>query len=68
MTLLSKIEEIMVAKKLRHLPVLEDGKLIATITQRDLFKAAMSSALGYGKKAQKASLQSVLAKEIIVNP
>ena len=65
---LSKIEELMVAKKLRHLPVVEDGKLLAIITQRDLFKAAMSSVLGYGKKAQKAFLQTVPAKEIMVEP
>lgn len=65
---LSKVEELMVAKKLRHVPVVEDGKLLAVITQRDLFKAAMSSALGYGEKAQKAFLQTVPAKEIMVEP
>lgn len=65
---LSKVEELMMAKKLRHVPVVEDGKLLAIITQRDLFKAAMSSALGYGKKAHKAFLQTVPAKEIMVEP
>ncbi len=65
---LSKIEELMMAKKLRHFPVVEDGKLLAIVTQRDLFKAAMSSALGYGEKAQKAFLQSVPAKQIMVEP
>lgn len=65
---LSKVEELMVTKKLRHVPVVEDGKLLAIITQRDLFKAAMSSALGYGKKAQKVFLQTVPAKEIMVEP
>jgi CBS domain-containing membrane protein len=38
------------------------------VTQRDLFKAAMSSAMGYGDKAQKAYLQSVRVKEIMTYP
>jgi CBS domain-containing protein len=65
---LGKVEEIMAIKKLRHLPVLEAGKVIAIVTQRDLFKAAMSSAMGYGEKAQKAFLHSVRVKEIMTYP
>ena len=38
------------------------------VTQRDLFKAAMSSAMGYGEKAQQAFLQSVCVKEIMIYP
>jgi CBS domain-containing protein len=38
------------------------------VTQRDLFKATMSSAMGYGQKAQEAYLHKVLVKEIMVYP
>ncbi len=38
------------------------------VTQRDLFKAAMSSTMGYGEKAQQAYLQSVRVKEIMIYP
>jgi CBS domain-containing protein len=65
---LGTVEEIMATKKLRHLPVLEAGKVIAIVTQRDLFKAAMSSAMGYGEKAQKAFLHTVRVKEIMTYP
>src|SRR2546426_6553541 len=36
---LSRVEDLMVAKKLRHVPVLENGELVAVVSQRDLFKA-----------------------------
>lgn len=62
------VEERMATKQLRHLPVLEQGEIVGIVTQRDLFKAAMSSAMGYGEKAQRAYLQSVRVKEIMVYP
>jgi CBS domain-containing protein len=65
---LRTVEERMAAKQLRHLPVLEQGEIVGVVTQRDLFKAAMSSAMGYGEKAQQAYLQSVRVKEIMVYP
>ena len=65
---LGKVEALMTAKKLRHIPVLEEGEIVAVVTQRDLFKAAMSSAMGYGEKAQQAFLHSVRVKEIMTYP
>ena len=65
---LRTVEERMATKQLRHLPVLEQGEIVGIVTQRDLFKAAMSSAMGYGEKAQQAYLQSVRVKEIMVYP
>ena len=62
------VEERMATKQLRHLPVLEQGDLVGIVTQRDLFKAAMSSAMGYGEKAQQAYLRSVRVKEIMTYP
>src|SRR5262245_51772754 len=65
---LRTVEERMAAKQLRHLPVLEQGEVVGLVTQRDLFKAAMSSTMGYGDKAQQAYLQSVRVKEIMTYP
>ena len=65
---LRTVEERMATKQLRHLPVLEQGEIVGMVTQRDLFKAAMSSTMGYGEKAQQAYLQSVRVKEIMVYP
>jgi acetoin utilization protein AcuB len=65
---LRTVEERMATKQLRHLPVLEQGEVVGLVTQRDLFKAAQSSAMGYGEKAQQAYLQSVRVKEIMTYP
>ena len=65
---LRSVEERMATKQLRHLPVLEQGEVVGLVTQRDLFKAAMSSTMGYGAKAQQAYLQSVRVKEIMTYP
>src|SRR5262249_17727459 len=65
---LRSVEEPMATKPLRHLPVLEQGEVVGIVTQRDLFKAAMSSTMGYGEKAQQAYLQSVRVKEIMTYP
>jgi len=65
---LRTVEERMATKQLRNLPVLEQGEVVGIVTQRDLFKAAMSSTMGYGEKAQQAYLQSVRVKEIMTYP
>jgi CBS domain-containing protein len=62
------IENIMNTKHLRHLPVVEDGDIVGIVSQRDIFKAAMSSAMGFGEKAQQGFLHSVSVKAIMVHP
>lgn len=62
------IENIMNTKHVRHLPVVEEGGVVGMVSQRDIFKAAMSSAMGYGEKAQQGFLHSVRVKAIMVYP
>ncbi len=40
------VDDIMAERHIRHIPVLEDGQLVGLVTQRDLFKARMSSTHG----------------------
>ena len=65
---LSQVEDLMVTNKLRHVPVVEHGELVAIVSQRDLFKAMLSSTMGYGDKAQQAYLHSVRVKEMMTYP
>lgn len=58
-------DDIMSMKRLRHLPVVEEGRLVGVLTQRDLFHAALSTALNFGAKAQKEFLKTVAVKEVM---
>lgn len=62
---LSLAEDLMTMKRIRHLPVLEDGLLAGIVTQRDLFHAGLSTAMGFGSKAKKEFMRTVLVKEVM---
>jgi CBS domain-containing protein len=51
--------------RIRHIPVVEDGRLIGLITERDLIGAAASHIFGLKQKSKSALLKSVLIKEVM---
>ena len=57
-------EEIMYLGRIRHLPVVKDGFLIGIITQRDLFKASLTSIITTWKENKKF-LDSIEVKEVM---
>jgi len=64
---LTLADDIMHLGRIRHLPVLdEDGQqLVGIVSQRDLFRGALATALGYGQSAQRKLLDSLLVKEVM---
>jgi CBS domain-containing protein len=62
------VDDIMAERHIRHIPVVEDGAIVGLVSQRDVFRAQMSSTMGYGEKGQRAYLHSILVKEIMVHP
>lgn len=60
---LSLADDVMKMKRVRHLPVIEEGRLVGVLSQRDLFHAALSTAMGFGEKASQEFLKSVPVKE-----
>jgi CBS domain-containing membrane protein len=64
---LSVAEDLMQARRVRHLPVLEEGRLVGILTHRDLLHAALSSAMGYGQKAAKEFLGTIAVKEVMTD-
>ena len=62
---LSLAEDLMKMKRIRHLPVMDDGELSGIISQRDMFHAGLSTAMGFGTKVKGEFLKAVLVKEIM---
>lgn len=62
------VDEIMAERHIRHIPVVEDDVVVGLVSQRDLFKARMSSIMGYGEKGQRGFLHTALVKEIMAHP
>jgi CBS domain-containing protein len=62
------VDDIMAERHIRHIPVIEDDIVVGLVSQRDVFKARMSSTMGYGEKGQRLFLQTILVKEIMSHP
>ncbi len=61
-------KDIMNLGRIRHFPVVEDDELVGVVSQRDLYRASLGTVMQYGEKAQRAFLESVAVKEIMVDP
>lgn len=62
---LSFAEELMYLGRIRHLPIVKQGILVGIISQRDLFKASLTSIITTWKENRKF-LDSIAVKEIMV--
>lgn len=51
--------------RIRHIPVVDDGKLTGLVTERDLIGAAATHIFGLKQKRKSALLKSVLIKEVM---
>ena len=61
-------DRIMSLGRIRHMPVVDaDGRLCGVVSQRDLFRGALASALGLPKATQARLLGALLVREVM-NP
>ncbi len=58
-------DDLMRLKRIRHLPVLEDGSLVGLVTQRDLFLAGVSSVLNFRRQSEKEWLGGIRVREVM---
>ena len=62
---LDLVEDIMNLGRIRHMPVVDEEKLVGIVSQRDLFRSALITALGFGRKTQRALIKTIKVKEIM---
>src|SRR5215467_2909240 len=63
--ILDLAETIMNLGRIRHMPVVEDGKVVGVLSQRDLFRSALIAALGFGHKTTRALIKTIRVKEVM---
>jgi CBS domain-containing protein len=61
-------KDIVTLGRVRHFPVLDDGKVVGVVSQRDLYRASLGSVMKYGEKAQRAFLEGIAVKEVMSGP
>jgi CBS-domain-containing membrane protein len=68
---LNVAEDIMTMGRMRHLPVVDGyNRVVGMVTQRDLYKAAISSVLGFDRDKEqewlgKVAVADVMTKEVV---
>ncbi len=58
-------DDIMRLGRIRHMPVVASGRLVGVISQRDLFRAAVSSVLDFKPGPQREWLAKIQVREIM---
>ena len=51
--------------RIRHIPVVEDGRLVGLLSERDLMGAAATELFGLKQKRKSALLKTVLIKDVM---
>jgi CBS domain-containing protein len=62
---LDLVEDIMRLGRIRHLPVLEEGRVVGILSSRDLLAASLSKALEFDRQERRTFLRSVAVEEVM---
>ncbi len=61
-------KDLMNKKRIRHFPVLEGGRVVGVVSQRDLFHATLGSVMKYGERSERSYLATIAIKEVMSEP
>ena len=65
---LSTVEDIMTLGHVRHMPVVNRGKLVGVVSERDLLRVSLSNLTDFGSDQRKAFLHVVEIKRVMSTP
>ena len=60
--------DIIYLGRVRHIPIVDGGKLVGVVSQRDLFGTATTAILGLKSRPKKALLKSFQIKDLMRTP
>jgi CBS domain-containing membrane protein len=61
-------DDIMRLGRIRHMPVTSNGEVVGILSQRDLFRGAVSSVLGFRPAAERRWLGTIAVREVMSAP
>jgi CBS domain-containing protein len=64
-------DDVMRLGRIRHLPVIDEEEsdaVVGMVSQRDLFRGALTRAFGYGEAARRKVMASLVVKEVMSTP
>jgi len=64
---LALADELMKQGRFRHVVVVDEGRVVGVVSQRDIFHGAVAWSLGHGRKAHERLLASSPAKDVMAS-
>jgi CBS domain-containing protein len=63
-------DDVMRLGRIRHMPVVDEDEagVVGVVSQRDLFRGALTRAFGYGEVAQRKVMSTLVVKEVMSTP